>query len=229
MPSPAATPRKRGLTKPKLHCALRKNKLATRELHANFDGVVTAWSAEVGQFVGDGQAVVTIARPDTREAAVDIPDELIDHVAPGMVFNVRLEACDEDYREGTRARDRSARRPGHSFASRSLDPRRPRPRVSAGHDDHRHSRARHPAEDCCARDRSARWQRRAIRLGACRGRSQRRTANDRRREHSKRHGHRRLGTLGPATRSWSWACTASTPAQAVAGEAAGRSGRGAQL
>lgn len=62
------------------------------ELYANFDGVVTAWSAEVGQFVADGQAVVTIARPDIREAAVDIPDELIDHVAPGAVFNVRLEA-----------------------------------------------------------------------------------------------------------------------------------------
>jgi membrane fusion protein, multidrug efflux system len=62
------------------------------ELHANFDGVVTAWSAEVGQFVGDGQAVVTIARPDIREAAVDIPDELINQVTPGMVFNVRLEA-----------------------------------------------------------------------------------------------------------------------------------------
>jgi RND family efflux transporter MFP subunit len=62
------------------------------ELHANFNGVVTAWSAEVGQFVGDGQAVVTIARPDTREAAVDVPDELIHRVAPGMVFNVLLEA-----------------------------------------------------------------------------------------------------------------------------------------
>jgi RND family efflux transporter MFP subunit len=62
------------------------------ELHANFDGVVTAWSAEVGQSVGDGQAVVTIARPDIREAAVDIPDELIHHVAPGMEFSVRLQA-----------------------------------------------------------------------------------------------------------------------------------------
>jgi RND family efflux transporter MFP subunit len=72
---------------------IAQEQIGYTELHANFDGVVTAWSAEVGQFVEDGQAVVTIARDDTREAAVDIPDELIDHVTPGMVFNVRLEAA----------------------------------------------------------------------------------------------------------------------------------------
>ena len=42
-------------------------------LTANFDGVVTAWSAEVGQYVSVGQAVVTIARPDVREAVVEFP------------------------------------------------------------------------------------------------------------------------------------------------------------
>ena len=70
-----------------------KEQIGYAELHANFDGVVTAWSAEVGQFVGDGQAAVTIARPDAREAAVDIPDELIGQVALGMVFNARLEGA----------------------------------------------------------------------------------------------------------------------------------------
>jgi membrane fusion protein, multidrug efflux system len=62
------------------------------ELDANFDGVVTAWSAEVGQYVGEGQAVVTIARPETREAVVDIPDNLINRVVSGMEFTVRLQA-----------------------------------------------------------------------------------------------------------------------------------------
>lgn len=62
------------------------------ELDANFDGVVASWSAEVGQFVGDGQTVVTIARPDVREAAVDIPDDLINRVTPGMEFKVRLQS-----------------------------------------------------------------------------------------------------------------------------------------
>lgn len=64
-------------------------------LTANFDGVVTAWSAEVGQYVSVGQAVVTIARPDVRDAVVDIPDDLIGGVTPGMEFTARLEASPE--------------------------------------------------------------------------------------------------------------------------------------
>ncbi len=63
------------------------------ELSANFDAVVTAWTAEVGQYVDTGQAVVTLARPDVREAVVDIPDELIWRVTPGMAFTVRLQAA----------------------------------------------------------------------------------------------------------------------------------------
>ncbi len=65
------------------------------ELHANFDGVVTAWTAEVGQYVTNGQAVVTVARPDVREAVVDIPDELIGKVSPAMVFLVHLLSAPE--------------------------------------------------------------------------------------------------------------------------------------
>ena len=63
------------------------------ELHANFDGVVTAWNAEVGQYVDNGQAVVTLARPDVREAVVDIPDDIIGKVTPGMTFLARLQAA----------------------------------------------------------------------------------------------------------------------------------------
>ncbi len=56
---------------------MAQDQIGYTELHASFDGVVTAWSAEVGQYVQNGQAVVTVARPDIREAVVDIPDELI--------------------------------------------------------------------------------------------------------------------------------------------------------
>lgn len=62
------------------------------ELHANFDAVVTAWTAEVGQYVDNGQAVVTLARPDIREAVVDIPDDLLGEIQVGMVFVARLQA-----------------------------------------------------------------------------------------------------------------------------------------
>ena len=45
--------------------------LGYAELKADFAGVVTAVEAEVGQVVSAGQSVVTVARPDIREAVVD--------------------------------------------------------------------------------------------------------------------------------------------------------------
>ncbi|WP_407528809.1 efflux RND transporter periplasmic adaptor subunit [Methylobacterium oryzisoli] len=62
-------------------------------LTADFDGVVTAWTAEVGQVVPAGQAVVTLARPDVREAVVDIPDTLMGEVRKDAEFSVRLLAA----------------------------------------------------------------------------------------------------------------------------------------
>ncbi len=61
-------------------------------LRPDFDGVVSATQAEVGQVVAAGQAVMTVARPDIREAVVDIPDRLTQHFAPGARFNVQLQA-----------------------------------------------------------------------------------------------------------------------------------------
>lgn len=68
-----------------------QDQIGYTELHASFDGVVTAWSAEVGQYVTNGQAVVTVARPDIREAVVDVPDDLMGRVKPGMAFVARLQ------------------------------------------------------------------------------------------------------------------------------------------
>jgi RND family efflux transporter MFP subunit len=62
------------------------------ELSASFDGVVTAWTAEVGQFVSDGQAIVTIARSDSRDAVIDIPDDAMSHIADGTEFDARLQS-----------------------------------------------------------------------------------------------------------------------------------------
>jgi RND family efflux transporter MFP subunit len=69
-----------------------QDQIGYTELRAQFDGVITAWNAEIGQYVGNGAAVVTVARPDIREAVVDIPDELIAGVNPQMVFGVYLQA-----------------------------------------------------------------------------------------------------------------------------------------
>ncbi|EFM59721.1 efflux transporter, RND family, MFP subunit [Brucella sp. BO2] len=61
-------------------------------LRPDFDGVISATAAEVGQVVSAGQAIVTVARPDVREAVVDIPDSMTEYFKPGTPFNVQLQA-----------------------------------------------------------------------------------------------------------------------------------------
>ena len=72
---------------------MAETQIGYTELRANFDAVVTTWTAEVGQYVDTGQAVVTLAQPDVREAVVDIPDYLLGRVKPAMPFIVRLQAA----------------------------------------------------------------------------------------------------------------------------------------
>ncbi|AWN46564.1 efflux transporter periplasmic adaptor subunit [Methylobacterium terrae] len=75
--------------------ALQKatDELGYATLKADVDGVVTAWNAEIGQVVSAGQAVVTLARPDIREAVVDIPDGLMAGIRAGTEFAVTLQAA----------------------------------------------------------------------------------------------------------------------------------------
>ena len=68
-----------------------QEQLGYAQLRADFDGVVTAVDAEVGQVVSPGQKVVTLARPDVREAVVDVPDELATSLADSARFEVASE------------------------------------------------------------------------------------------------------------------------------------------
>ena len=68
-----------------------EEQLGYAQLRAEFDGVVTATSAEVGQVVSAGQSIVTIARPDQREAVIDIPDASLDGLKAGSPFEVALQ------------------------------------------------------------------------------------------------------------------------------------------
>jgi RND family efflux transporter MFP subunit len=68
-----------------------EEQLSYAELRSDFDGVVTARSAEVGQVVTVGQTIVTVARPDVREAVVDIPEAVTGMVRPGTAFDVALQ------------------------------------------------------------------------------------------------------------------------------------------
>lgn len=65
--------------------------LGYAQIKADFAGVVTAVGAEVGQVVSPGQSVVTIARPDVREAVVDIGEDFPVPLDIGLPFTVSLE------------------------------------------------------------------------------------------------------------------------------------------
>ncbi len=61
-------------------------------LRPDYDGVISATSAEVGQVVAAGQTVMTVARPDVREAVLDIPDSMTQYFERDTPFNVQLQA-----------------------------------------------------------------------------------------------------------------------------------------
>jgi len=65
--------------------------LGYAEVKADFAGVVTTVSAEVAQVVSPGQSVVTVARPDIREAVVDIGTDFPVPLTAGLPFTVSLQ------------------------------------------------------------------------------------------------------------------------------------------
>lgn len=68
-----------------------REQLGYAQLTAEFDGVVTAVGAEVGQVVVPGLTVVTVARPDIREAVIDVAEDLAVGLRIGMPLAVTLQ------------------------------------------------------------------------------------------------------------------------------------------
>jgi membrane fusion protein, multidrug efflux system len=58
------------------------------ELIADYDGIVTATSIEVGEQIGAGVPVVTIARPDLRDAVIDVPEDALGLIQMSDTFVV---------------------------------------------------------------------------------------------------------------------------------------------
>ncbi|MHC2538773.1 efflux RND transporter periplasmic adaptor subunit [Bradyrhizobium diazoefficiens] len=75
--------------------------LGYSQIKADFAGVVTAVGADVGQVVSPGQSVVTIARPDIREAVVDIGPDYPLPLEVGLPFTVSLQLLPAVQVEGT--------------------------------------------------------------------------------------------------------------------------------
>ena len=74
--------------------------LGYAQVKADFAGVVTAVSAEVGQVVSPGQSIVTVARPDVREAVVDIGADFPVPLTVGLPFTVSLQLLPADQVQG---------------------------------------------------------------------------------------------------------------------------------
>ncbi len=88
------------LERAKAALAKSEEQLGYARLFSDFDGVVTAVGAEVGQTVSPGQMVVTVARADTREAVVDIPDWLTGDLTEQAPFAVSLQSLPSIKTEG---------------------------------------------------------------------------------------------------------------------------------
>ncbi|UVM55767.1 efflux RND transporter periplasmic adaptor subunit [Pseudomonas sp. B21-012] len=65
-----------------------RDQLGYSELKADHGAVVTNWQAEAGQTVSAGQAVVTLARPDIKEAVIDLPTSLAEQLNTQLQFLV---------------------------------------------------------------------------------------------------------------------------------------------
>lgn len=65
-----------------------QDQLSYSELRTDHPAVVTEWKAEAGQVVSAGQQVVTLARPDIKEAVIDLPAPLAEQLPEDVVFKV---------------------------------------------------------------------------------------------------------------------------------------------
>jgi RND family efflux transporter MFP subunit len=92
------------VTRARANLAKTQEQFGYTQLRADFDGVVTAVEAEVGQVVQPGQTVVTLARPDIREAVVDVPETVNGSLQLGSRFDVALQ-LDPSVRASGRVRE----------------------------------------------------------------------------------------------------------------------------
>ena len=68
-----------------------KEQLSYTVITAETDGVITAWDAEIGQVVMAGKTVVTVARPDVKEAVFDLPEQPLASLSAGATVDIALQ------------------------------------------------------------------------------------------------------------------------------------------
>ena len=83
-----------GVAKAEASLDKAREQLGYSKLKAEFDGVVTATSMEIGQTVTTGQPVLTLAQLGRRDVVVDIPEAQLGSLREGSRFNVALQLDD---------------------------------------------------------------------------------------------------------------------------------------
>jgi membrane fusion protein, multidrug efflux system len=78
------------LTRARASLRKAKDALGYTRLDADFDGVITNRYAEPGQVLTAGQKVVTLARPEVREAVIAVPDKLADELSHAKDLNITV-------------------------------------------------------------------------------------------------------------------------------------------
>ncbi|MFL6531940.1 MAG: efflux RND transporter periplasmic adaptor subunit, partial [Pseudomonas sp.] len=68
-----------------------RDQLNYSELHTDHDAVVTGWTAEGGRGGSGGREGVTLARPDIKEAVIDLPAGLAERLPEDVVFEVAAQ------------------------------------------------------------------------------------------------------------------------------------------
>ena len=68
-----------------------KDRLTYGVLSSDYAAVLTAWHVEAGQVVAAGQQVVTLARPEVKEAVFDLPVELADTLDDTVQFAISAQ------------------------------------------------------------------------------------------------------------------------------------------
>lgn len=81
-----------GVKQAEANLAKAREQRSYATLTADEAGVITSLDAEIGQTVGAGKKVMTVARTDVREAVVDIPDVMTRSMSQGASFAIRLQA-----------------------------------------------------------------------------------------------------------------------------------------
>ncbi len=77
-----------------------RNQTGYAELRADADGVITAISGEVGQVVGTGQAIMTLAHDGASEVQINVPEQAIAQLKVGAPASVELWTESGNHREG---------------------------------------------------------------------------------------------------------------------------------